>query len=150
MSSNFTLFSADKQEKNIPTRHDHYILNPNDTAKNFCELYYKNMTYYGFSSNLHLFEYDAKCNFDGKEYVGAQNLLIALCNECISKFHYDNVFCTATLITDKIIMVHAIGSIYSVSFTNINSDTYKFSEIFILKMVSDGKIYVSNHIFKLL
>jgi len=126
-------------------------MNAEDVVKNFCHTYYQNMTTNGFGTNMVFFETDAKCNYNGTEYIGSHNVLVTMCGENISKILYDDIVCTPSIISDKNLMVYVYGLCRGVRFNGSLTEIFKFNEIFVLKLCIEkqNKIYISNHVFRL-
>ena len=124
-------------------------LNPYDTAKEFCNIYYPAMSSQGMSAVLHLFDSNVMCNYGGKECIGMHNVMVMIASEGVSRILYDKLNGTVIPINDNTMSLQVTGLSQGVTFWNQATPVYTFSEIFILT-VTDGKIFVSGYSFKLI
>jgi len=123
-------------------------LDPHVTAKNFCDLYYGTIMTKGFCRVSYLFDASAHCNYNGAEYIGLHNVLIAMANEGIMKLMHDRLTYSTSVIDNNTLIVQVTGLCQGITFWNLTTSVYQFAETFALKYVN-GSIFVSNYLFKL-
>lgn len=124
------------------------ILDLNDVAKDFCNIYYSN-TVNGFSSVLDLFEPNANCNYCGKECKGMYEMMVMLGSDGISSMRYDNLNGTVIPINEEYMTIQIIGLCQGVTFWNQLTNIREFSETFVLKYNENNKITISSYNFRL-
>lgn len=126
-------------------------INPNDVAKDFCDIYYMIMMTKGFAGLLYLFDVDALCNFNGKEMIGIYSVLTELASIGIAKLIHDKLSCSTSIIDPNTLLLQVTGLCQGVAYSGQNTITYSFSEIFTLRYnCITGRFSVHNYLFKLL
>jgi len=122
--------------------------NPIETAKEFCNLYYKEQSTKGCSGVLYLFDQNVFCNYNGKEYNGFYNVMTAMASEGISKTYYDKLYCTVLPINGNQISLQVTGNIQGYTFWGQYTAQYSFVETFIL--TAQNNIFVTSYSIKLI
>lgn len=123
---------------------------PYKTAKDFCNLYYQEMTIKGCVGVLNLFDQNACCNYDGIEYIGFYNVMTAMATEGILKTAYDKLTCTVLPINSEQISLQVIGQIQGVTFLGNTTPTYIFTEVFIITLKDPSVCIVTSYSNKLI
>ena len=131
--------------------------NSEEIAKNFCNIYYDNMTNHGFEANVYLFGLNALCEYNEKTFVGAQKVADLYNSENIGSFCYFDLECTSSDIDNRALVVQVTGTMQAYPKGCIMrskglgpSDLRKFSEVFVLKLNEHNNMCVNNYIFKLM
>lgn len=122
---------------------------PIEIAKEFCNVYYKEQSQKGCSGVLNLFDQNAFCNYNGKEYNGFYHVMIAMASEGISKTSYDKLYCTVLPVNNNQISLQTSGYIQGYTFWNQYTLQYAFTETFILTVQNNG-IFVTSYSIKLI
>lgn len=125
------------------------LLNPHDTAKQFCDLYYNAMSSKGCNGALYLFDKDAICNYGGQEMIGFYNVMVAMSTEGILKTFYEKLTCTVLPINNNQISLQITGNIKGLTFWNQYTPQYLFTEVFILTL-KNNRIFVTSYSNKLM
>ncbi len=119
-----------------------------ETLNNFCNVYYQNISLYGTHSVNNLFEPNACCNYNGLEYIGFNNIINKLCEHGITRIVYDGLSCTYQLLSADSMILQVHGVSRGLSTNGIIIDTKMFTETFIIKYKSDGRLYISNYMIR--
>lgn len=120
-------------------------LNSYDIAKEFCTIYYTNMISKGISGVLNLFDPNALCNYGGKEFIGVYSVMINLATDGISRMQYDKLNYSIVPIDNKSIIVQVVGSCRGVTFWNQFTTIHTFSELFVLKLNNENRIFITSY-----
>jgi len=126
------------------------IYDPYDVAKEFCNLFYEGMSSNGCANVLKLFDQNALCVYDGKEYVGFYNVMTAMASEGIQKTLYDNLNCTVLPVNTEQISLQITGSVKGITFWGQSSIVYKFIDTFIITIANESTFVVTSYSNKLL
>ena len=126
------------------------ILNYIDVASSFCNIYYTGMMTNGLSTLLYLFDQNAQCNYNGKDFIGMYNVLASFTTDHIAKLVYDKLNYTPVVIDKNILLIQVSGTCYAVTFWKQFTTLHSFTESFILKCDNVGKIIVTSYIFKII
>lgn len=124
-----------------------------DTAIDFCNWYYTNMSSKGIASVSHIFSSTASCIYDNIGYNSYNDIMIMLLSEGINRIEYGDMTFSYTLIDNNTLMIQSYGICSGISYNNKIIGTSNFTETFILKHIYDkkeSKLCVSNYIFKFL
>jgi hypothetical protein len=118
-------------------------------AKEFCNLYYSEMSLNGFERIVNIFEHNAVCNYNGIEIDGGRKILWLLSNAGIKRVVYYQLTCTCQAMGDAI-LIQVRGGCQGVSLLNDITEIQKFVEIFVLRMGNDWQYRVSNYMITIL
>jgi len=123
-------------------------LDPNITAKNFCDLYYSTIMAKGFIGVMYLFDFSSRCNYNGVDYNGFYNIPVAMAQEGVMKLTHDKLISTSSVIDNETLFIQVFGSCQGITFWNFVTPIHQFVETFILKYLN-GAILVANYTFRL-
>jgi len=122
-------------------------LNENEIVSEFINLYYTNISTKNLFSVINLFDINAKCIYNDKEYIGIHNVYSSHMTEGINKIIYDKIAYTSTVIDNLTLLIQVSGNCQGIYFWNQKTKTRKFVETFIINY-SNEQIIVSNYILK--
>ena len=136
---------SNQQSNMIPIIYDSY-----EVAQEFCNLFYQGMSTNGCADVLNLFDQNASCVYDEKEYVGFYNVMTAMASQGIHKTIYDNLNCTVLPVNNEQISLQITGNIKGITFWGQSSMIYKFIDTFIITIKNESNFAVTSYSNKLL
>jgi hypothetical protein len=125
------------------------IIDANEVAKQFCDIYYTGMSLHGLSQLLYLFDQNANCMHNGHKYNNIYNVLSSLSASHIEKIHYEKLIYSSSIIDKHLLLINVSGLCNGITFWKQFTTVHAFSESFVLKIDENKRIFVHNYIFNL-